>query len=110
MSKPMKAPAKAKGLSVHVGLNSVDPKHYEGWSGELMACEFDAADMAAIAKSQGIKPVLLLTKKATRANALAAIRAAAKQLSSGDLFFLLKKKNKRNVVNGKFSSQHIFYL
>src|SRR5436190_14083256 len=88
MSKPMKAPAKAKGLSVHVGLNAVDPKHYEGWSGELMACEFDAADMAAIAKTQGIKPALLLTKKATRANTLSAIRGAAKQLSSGDLFFL----------------------
>ena len=40
-------------LSVHVGLNAVDPKHYEGWSGELLACEFDAKDMTALAKSSG---------------------------------------------------------
>jgi hypothetical protein len=88
MSKAVKAPAKARGLSIHIGLNAVDPKHYEGWSGELAACEFDANDMTAIAKSRGMKPVTLITKKATRAAALAAIRSAAKQLSSGDIFFL----------------------
>jgi hypothetical protein len=87
MSKA-KAPAKAKGMSLHIGLNAVNPKNYEGWSGELAACEFDANDMAAIAKSRGMKPVTLITKKATRAAALAAIRSAAKQLSSGDIFFL----------------------
>ena len=44
------APAKAiRGLSLHIGLNSVNPKHYAGWSGDLMACEFDAEDMAALA-------------------------------------------------------------
>ena len=41
---------KAKAVSIHIGLNSVDPKHYAGWSGDLMACEFDANDMAAIAQ------------------------------------------------------------
>jgi hypothetical protein len=25
----------AKGLSVHVGLNAVDPTHYAGWAGRL---------------------------------------------------------------------------
>jgi len=92
MSKPSKAlekpPVKAKGLACHIGLNLVDPQHYEGWSGELTACEFDAKDMAALAKTRGMKSSVLLTKKATRANTLAAIRAAAKQLSSGDIFFL----------------------
>ena len=32
-------------ISIHVGLNEVDPKHYQGWNGELVACEFDANDM-----------------------------------------------------------------
>jgi hypothetical protein len=77
-----------KGMSVHLGLNSVSAAHYGGWSGELMACEFDANDMAALAKSRGIKPTVLLTKNATRAKSLAAIRLAARQLKSGDLFFL----------------------
>jgi hypothetical protein len=53
-----------------------------------MACEFDANDMAAIAKKSGIKSTVLLTKKGTRANTLAALRGAAKQLKAGDLFFL----------------------
>ena len=47
-----------------------------------MACEFDAEDMAALATTQGIKPTVLLTRKATRANVLKAVRAAAKTLAS----------------------------
>jgi hypothetical protein len=77
-----------KSMSLHIGLNSVSPAHYGGWSGELTACEFDANDMAAIARASGMKTTLLLTKRGTRANALAAIRDAAKQLKAGDLFFL----------------------
>jgi hypothetical protein len=44
--------------------------------------------MAAIAKDAGMKSTVLLTKKATRNNALAAVRSAAKSLKSGDLLFL----------------------
>lgn len=80
--------AKAQGLGLHIGLNSVSDAAYSGWSGPLAACEFDANDMAALAKSRGMKSTVLLTKKATRANALAAMRAAAKALKSGDLFLL----------------------
>ena len=28
----------ASGRSLHIGLNSVDPKHYAGWDGQLRAC------------------------------------------------------------------------
>ena len=59
----------AKGLSLSIGLNSVDPKHYGGWAGELNACEADAAEMSALAKSQGFRPTVLLTRRATRAPA-----------------------------------------
>jgi metacaspase-1 len=83
------APAKAiRGLSLHIGLNSVNPKHYAGWSGDLMACEFDAEDMAALATAQRMKPTVLLTRKATRTNVLKAVRTAAKTLEAGDLFFV----------------------
>lgn len=75
-------------ISLHIGLNAVSPAAYGGWSGPLAACEFDANDMAAIAKTKGMKPTVLLTKKATRAATLAAMRAAAKALAPGDLFFL----------------------
>jgi len=75
-------------LSLHIGLNAVSGAAYGGWTGPLSACEFDANDMAAIAKLKGMKSTVLLTKKATRAAALAGIRNAAKTLQSGDLFFL----------------------
>ena len=51
---PTKAPGKARAMSLHIGLNAVDPKAYEGWSGPLAACEFDANDMAAIAKAKSM--------------------------------------------------------
>ena len=82
------AAAKPKGLALHIGLNLVSAAAYGGWEGPLAACEFDANDMAAVAKSKGIKATVLLTKKATRANLLAAMRSAAKACRSGDLFLL----------------------
>jgi hypothetical protein len=78
----------ATGLALHIGLNSVDPKHYGGWSGDLNACEADAQDMAAITKSKKFKVTTLLTKGATRARVLSQVKKAAKGLKSGDIFVL----------------------
>lgn len=88
MAKATTGKREARGLSLHIGLNSVSAAHYEGWSGPLAACEFDAKDMAALAATRGIKSTVLLTKSATRAKVLAALRAAAKALVAGDYFFL----------------------
>ena len=82
------AAKKPQALSLHIGINEVSAAHYEGWTGPLAACEFDAHDMAALATSQGMKSTLLITKKATRSNLLAALRKAAKSLSTGDFFFM----------------------
>ena len=78
----------AKGIALHIGLNSVDPHKYEGWSGPLSACEADANDMADLAHTQGFATAKLLTKKATRAAVLTGIADAAKKLKGGDIFFL----------------------
>jgi hypothetical protein len=83
-----KTTTKTQALSIHLGLNGVSPAHYEGWSGELVACEFDAKDMAAIARAAHMRPTVLLTRNATRAKLLTALRAAAKALTKGDLLFL----------------------
>lgn len=77
-----------QGKSLHIGLNSVDPAHYQGWSGHLNACEADANDMHSIAISQGYSTSLLLTSAATRANVINEITSAAGQLNSGDIFLL----------------------
>lgn len=79
---------KARGLSLHIGLNTVGAAHYGGWTGPLAACEFDAKDMAALAAGRGMKPTVLLTKDGTRAKVLSALRAASKTLVKGDFFFL----------------------
>lgn len=81
-------PAKPAALSLHIGLNAVSPAHYGGWSGDLAACEADADDMQALARSKGMKPTVLMTAQATRAAVLAALRKAAKTLKKGDFFFL----------------------
>ena len=78
----------ASGMSVHVGINKVDPKHYDGWDGALVACEFDANDMTALAKSQGFEPRTILSDEADSATVLGAIADAAGALSAGDIFFL----------------------
>ena len=76
------------GISLHIGLNFVNPEHYGGWDGELKACEFDAKDMKALASAQGFKPAMILTRDATADAVISSIREAAAKLKSGDMFFL----------------------
>jgi metacaspase-1 len=78
----------AKGVSIHIGLNTVDPAHYNGWDGRLQACEFDAQDMQGIAEAKGFESTILLTQEATAERVTAAIRDAAGQLEAGDILFL----------------------
>lgn len=77
-----------QGLSLHIGVNAVDPAHYSGWSGELNACEFDAESMQEIAQQRGYEAALLLTAQATRQSVADAIRGAASRLVAGDIFFI----------------------
>jgi metacaspase-1 len=81
MSDPM-------GLSLHVGVNRVDPAHYQGWDGALQGCEPDAVAMAAIAAVQGFEHRTLLTADATADAVVAGIAEAAARLRPGDLFVL----------------------
>jgi hypothetical protein len=78
----------AQGIALAIGLNSVDPAHYGGWSGDLNACEADADDMGAVAKSRGFSIQKLLTKGATRSKVISAIKKAAAKLKTGDMFLL----------------------
>lgn len=78
----------AKGLALCIGLNAVDPAHYSGWSGELMACEADAQDMTQIAKTQEFTVTTLLTADATLETAKNKIAEAAASLNAGDTFML----------------------
>ena len=76
------------GKSLHIGLNSVDPNHYSGWSGPLTACEADAHDMLSIAEKSGFINHILLTGTATRQNVINEIEKSANTLEAGDIFML----------------------
>ena len=77
-----------RGISLHIAVNIVDPEHYSGWDGALTSCENDADTMAGIASKQGFETQKIKTVAATRETVKKAIRDAAGQLSSGDLYLL----------------------
>jgi len=79
---------KLKGIALTIGLNSVDAEHYDGWDGKLVACEFDAKDMANIAENAGFQVKTLLTRDANRKNVIDEISKAASDLQPGDIFML----------------------
>ncbi|WP_425093043.1 D-Ala-D-Ala carboxypeptidase family metallohydrolase [Tropicimonas sp. S265A] len=85
---PVIAGGRSKALSLHVGLNTVDPAHYDGWDGRLAACEADAVAMEALAASEGFRTTRLLTEAATRDAVVAEIKKAADELNGGDFFLL----------------------
>jgi hypothetical protein len=43
----------AKGYSLHIGLNRVNPAAYHGWNGALSGCVNDAIAMGNICRAQG---------------------------------------------------------
>ena len=77
-----------KAISVHIGLNHVDPGSYGGWDGTLAGCVNDAHDLAVIATAEGFRTAIFVDRQATAAAVLSAIRAAASRLRAGDVFLL----------------------
>ena len=78
----------ARGRSLHIGLNHIDPSHY-GTDGALAGCLNDARDMEAMAGSLGYdRRPSLLDEQATVTAVKAAINAAAADLDSGDIFLM----------------------
>lgn len=81
--------AKSRGISLHIGVNVVDPIHYGGtWDGKLYACENDCDDMQAIAQSQSFETRVLKSQQATREVVIDTITDIASQLNEGDFFLL----------------------
>ncbi|WP_316172616.1 MULTISPECIES: caspase family protein [unclassified Bradyrhizobium] len=87
-SRDIRGTEMAKGISLHIGLNRLDPKHYAGWDGKLNACENDARAMEAIAKTAGYRTGILLSEQATRGAVTDMLTMAARDLNSGDILLL----------------------
>ena len=78
----------AKGICLAIGLNSVNPKHYDGWEGELAGCENDANDIADLARTANFDVKILLTKEATVDNVINSLSNSSIRLEKGDIFLL----------------------
>lgn len=77
-----------KGISLNLGLNSVDPAQYNGQLATLLGCENDARDMHNIALSQGFDAQLLLGQEVTSTAVIKAIGDAATNLDDKGIFLL----------------------
>lgn len=86
----------AKGISLHLGLNKVNPAHYAEWKGHLNAAEYDAKDMARLVKAYqpNFETKILLSPNtegydlATKDIVVSEITTAATRLVPNDLFVL----------------------
>ena len=75
-------------LSLHYGLNLVDPKAYGGWEGDLNACVADAAAMAALMARAGFEARATLNEDATLASLDTALKTYADRMITGDTLVL----------------------
>jgi hypothetical protein len=94
-----------KAISIHVGLNKVNPAHY-GSEARLAGCHNDARDMQKLAKSTGFSAAApLLDNKATVANVKAALLAAAGSLKAGDSLLVTYSGHGSQVPDANFGSE-----
>ena len=78
-----------RGISIHIGLNSVSTQHYGANVAPLSTCEQDAKDMQSLATAQNFKSsFLLLSENATRSAVASVIELASQELKSGDTLLL----------------------
>ncbi|HET8796475.1 MAG TPA: caspase family protein [Thermoanaerobaculia bacterium] len=76
-----------KGLSLHIGLNTVDTSHY-GNVAILKAAENDPVLMETIARNRGFETKMLIGSNATTEAVKEVMNEAAGQLVGGDIFLL----------------------
>ena len=77
-----------KGISIHIGMEYIDPKHY-GSDGALRTCGKDCLDMKEIAEAQNFEEItVLLNEEANRESVTTAITDASEKLKYGDMLFL----------------------
>ena len=83
-SEPLPQLAKQNIKAVCIGWDRVDPKVWNGWSGDLEDCEFDATFWSETWESFGIDAPYLLTEKATITNCYELLKSTVKKTKDGD--------------------------
>ena len=78
-----------KGISIHIGMEYIDPEHYNGSDGALRTCGKDCLDMQELAESQNFESTtVLMNESATRDAVTKAIADTAEKLEAGDMLFI----------------------
>jgi len=77
-----------RGVSIHIGLNNVDPSRYNNWDGKLQNCVNDASAMQELAAARGFESTILLNERATALGILQAVSATSARLVSGDILLI----------------------
>ncbi len=78
-----------KRYSLHIGLNSVNPAHYGGWDGQLVACHQDAISMYDVCQNAGFDDSgLMLSSQATFANTQKVVGNLSWNAQPGDLVLI----------------------
>lgn len=75
-------------ISLHFGLNAVDPAAYNGWDGWLRACENDAIGSLAAAALAGFSGRAILTADATCDRWRREVSDALANLNAGDTLWI----------------------
>jgi hypothetical protein len=98
-----------QGYALHIGLNAVNPDNYEGWNGELFACENDVAVYKAIAEKAGFQSIhSLLTTAATSQQVLQHLQDAARLLQSGDILLLTYSGHGGSIIDANLDETNNF--
>lgn len=77
----------SKAISMHIGLNRVDPAHY-GFTGALRGCINDAKAMQKIAQAQNFQTQILLDEQATSITLMRFLDDMANTLVDGDTLLI----------------------
>jgi hypothetical protein len=86
--QPVSQPGSGMAISLHIGVNRVDPTKYAGWNGALSGCENDARTMTEIARTEGFTTTQLFSQQATSGAVLGEIANAAGRLGPAGIFLL----------------------
>ena len=79
---------KIKGTALHIGLNHVDPDHYQGWDGELQGCQNDARDLQTIATGAGFDTTPPDRRASIGRSGAGRDRQGRERARAGDVFLL----------------------
>ena len=79
---------KAKGISLHIGINNVSPNYYANYINPLSGCVNDMESMEQLAKAQDFSTSTLKNEQATRENILNFLSKAAADSEVGDIVLI----------------------